>query len=76
MNNFLIALTDRDKKILAVLAIIFVLGFIIIGALYQVMRARMKKNGEKIDSVVFHGMFSFAGGYALQTGNKFNKILK
>ena len=48
MNNFLIALTDRDKKILAVLAIIFVLGFIIIGALYQVMSARMKKNGEKI----------------------------
>lgn len=48
MNNFLIALTDRDKKILAVLAIIFVLGFIIIGALYQWERARMKKKGEKI----------------------------
>ena len=48
MNSFLIALTDRDKKILAVLAIIFVLVFIIIGALYQVMRARMKKKGEKI----------------------------
>lgn len=32
------------------------------------------KNGEKIDWVFFHGMFSFAGGYALQTGNKFNKI--
>lgn len=48
MNSFLIVLTDRDKKILAVLAIIFVLGFIIIGALYQVVRARMKKKGEKI----------------------------
>lgn len=29
---------------------------------------------EKYDWVFFHGMFSFAGGYALQTGNKFNKI--
>ena len=48
MNSYLIALTDRDKKILAVLAIIFVLGFILIGALYQLMRARMKKKGEKI----------------------------
>jgi len=32
------------------------------------------KSGEKFDWVFFHGMFSFAGGYALQTGNKFNKI--
>ena len=29
---------------------------------------------EKYDWCFFHGMFSFAGGYALQTGNKFNKI--
>ena len=48
MNSYLISLTDRDKKILAVLAVIFVLVFIIIGALYQLMRARMKKKGEKI----------------------------
>lgn len=49
MNNlFLISLTERDKKILAVLAIIFVLAFIIIGALYQWERARMRKKGEKI----------------------------
>lgn len=32
------------------------------------------KSSEKLDWVFFHGMFSFAGGYALQTGNKFNKI--
>lgn len=32
------------------------------------------KTTEKYDWVFFHGMFSFAGGYALQTGNKFNKI--
>ena len=31
-------------------------------------------SGEKFDWVLFHGMFSFAGGYALQTGNKFNKV--
>jgi hypothetical protein len=32
------------------------------------------KTSEKYDWCFFHGMFSFAGGYALQTGNKFNKI--
>ncbi len=49
MNNlFLITLTERDKKILAVLAIVFVLVFIVIGAIYQWERARMKKRGEKI----------------------------
>lgn len=49
MNNlFLITLTERDKKFLAVLAIIFVLAFIIIGALYLWERERMRKKGEKI----------------------------
>lgn len=32
------------------------------------------KSNEKYDWVFFHGMFSFAGSYALMTGNKFNKI--
>lgn len=32
------------------------------------------KGVEKYDWCFFHGMFSFAGSYALQTGNKFNKI--
>lgn len=29
---------------------------------------------EKFDWVFFHGMFNFAGSYALKAGNKFNKI--
>lgn len=29
---------------------------------------------EKYDMVFFHGLFSFAGNYALKSGNKFNKI--
>ena len=32
------------------------------------------KTSEKYDWCFFHGLFSFAGSYALQTGNKFNKI--
>lgn len=49
MNNlFLITLTERDKKFLAVLAIIFVLVFIVIGAIYLWERERMRKKGEKI----------------------------
>lgn len=32
------------------------------------------KTNEKYDWCLFHGLFNFAGSYALQSGNKFNKI--
>lgn len=32
------------------------------------------KTSEKYDFVFFHGLFGFAGAYALKAGNKFNKI--
>ena len=32
------------------------------------------KTSEKYDWCFFHGLFSFAGSYALQVGNKYNKI--
>ena len=32
------------------------------------------KTSEKYDWCLFHGLFNFAGSYALQSGNKFNKI--